>query len=273
MTALISFIRRHPLLIFFILAFAFSWWGWPLYHAHMSPVPIFSPGPCVAAFVVTALTAGRLGVRDLVQRMLRWRVGLRWYAVALALPALIAATAALFNTVFGATPRWPVQIDGWTDLALTFALNLLVPAFGGAWEEPGWRGYLLPQLLPLGQWPALLISGAIWGLWHAPIIAGGYNYPGFPILGIVEMCALTTAFALTQTALRIRYRSVYLTSFFHASVNASGLGVIPMFVLGVSPVVGGITGVVGVAAFGALGIVLLARTGAGGRGDVEVSRC
>src|SRR5262249_17558580 len=124
--------------------------------------------------------------------------------------------------------------------ALIFVQSLIVGGlittvftFG---EEFGWTGYLLVKLLPLSRWRAALIYGCIWGLWHAPIIVGGYNYPGYPVLGIFMMCALTTSFALSQTALRLRYRSVILTSFFHASINASGLGIIPMFALGVSPV-------------------------------------
>ena len=68
------------------------------------------------------------------------------------------------------------------------------------------------------------------------------------------------SFALTQTALRLRYGSVFLTSFFHASVNTQGLGVVPMLATGVSPVVGGVTGIVGILAFMALGVRLLART-------------
>ena len=46
-------------------------------------------------------------------------------------------------------------------------------AFG---EEVGWRGWLLPALHPLGVWPALLLSGVIWGLWHSPLILLGYNF-------------------------------------------------------------------------------------------------
>ena len=127
-------------------------------------------------------------------------------------------------------------------------------------EEFGWTGYLLVRLLPLGRWRAALLYGTIWGLWHAPIIAGGYNYPGYPVLGPAMMCLLTIAFALTQTALRLRYDSVYLTSFFHSSINTHGLGILPMFVAGVSPILGGVTGIVGIVTFMALGVWLLART-------------
>lgn len=145
-------------------------------------------------------------------------------------------------------------------LAQALTLGVLITSVFTFGEEFGWTGYLLVRLLPLGRWRAALIYGAIWGFWHAPIIAGGYNYPGYPVIGVVMMCVLTTAFALTQTALRLRFDSVMLTSFFHASINTQGLGVIPMLVIGVSPILGGITGVVGAIAFGALGAWLLART-------------
>jgi hypothetical protein len=89
---------------------------------------------------------------------------------------------------------------------------------------------------------------------------GGYNYPGYPVIGAGMMCCLTTAFALTQTALRLRSDSVLLTSFFHASINTQGLGIFSMLVAGVSPILSGVTGVVGIVTFLALGAWFLART-------------
>lgn len=144
--------------------------------------------------------------------------------------------------------------------AQSFTLGVLVASVFTFGEEFGWTGYLLMRLLPLGRWRAALIYGAIWGVWHAPIIAGGFNYPGYPLIGPLMMCALTITFALTQTALRLRFDSVLLTSFFHASINTQGLGILPMLVIGVSPILGGITGLVGIVAFGTLGTWLLART-------------
>jgi hypothetical protein len=144
--------------------------------------------------------------------------------------------------------------------AQSLTLGVLLTSVFTFGEEFGWTGYLLVRLLPLGRWRAALIYGAIWGLWHAPIIAGGYNYPGYPGIGAVMMCALTIAFALTQTALRLRFDSVLLTSFFHASINTQGLGLLPFLVIGVSPILGGITGLVGIVAFGTLGTWLLGRT-------------
>lgn len=177
-------------------------------------------------------------------------------------PALTQLSTRIEEAARGQTvpqlPPMPVLAAAMLAQGLTFGVVITsLFTFG---EEFGWTGYLLVHLLPLGRWRAALVYGTIWGLWHAPIIAGGYNYPDYPVLGPVIMCLLTTAFALTQTALRLRYNSVLLTSFFHASINCAGLGVLPMFVAGVSPVLGGVTGMVGILVFLALGAWLLART-------------
>jgi membrane protease YdiL (CAAX protease family) len=64
-------------------------------------------------------------------------------------------------------------------------------AFG---EELGWRGYLLPKLMPLGKWKAYVLVGIIWGLWHGPLVLAGFNYPAFPVLGVLGMIGMTTTF-------------------------------------------------------------------------------
>lgn len=78
-------------------------------------------------------------------------------------------------------------------LPVAAVINVL-PALG---EEIGWRGWLLPKLMPLGPLPALLISGVIWGLWHAPVILLGYNYPDAPgwlaLIMMVGMCTVIGA--------------------------------------------------------------------------------
>jgi hypothetical protein len=88
-------IKRHPLPAFFVLAYAFSWW----------PVPLgafLPPGPLFAALVVTAVVDGRSGLRALRNRLLRWRVGWRWYAIALGLPLAVVLGATTVNVGFGA---------------------------------------------------------------------------------------------------------------------------------------------------------------------------
>jgi membrane protease YdiL (CAAX protease family) len=169
-----SIVRRAPLASFLALTFAFSWSIWPLYAMSMIPVPIFAAGPFVAALIVTALTIGRTGVTDLFRRMLRWRVGPGWYVVALGLPVAITVMAVLITFALGVSPRWPTPGVDWLSLVGGLALNLLLPGLGGTWEEPGWRGYLLPQLQARrSSLIASLILGVIGVTWHLPLFLAG----------------------------------------------------------------------------------------------------
>lgn len=169
-----SALRRHPLITFFVLAYVFSWWPVPLYALGLSPSPIISFGPFLAAIVVLALTAGKAGVVALLRRMVRWRVRPVWYAVALLLPVAISGGAAGLNVLLGAQPPSSVELGAWTGLIPTFFLLLLVPGLGGAWEEPGWRGYALPKLqIGYSALLASLILGIVWAFWHLPLMVIG----------------------------------------------------------------------------------------------------
>jgi membrane protease YdiL (CAAX protease family) len=171
---LVSFIRRYPLITFFVLAYVLSWWPWILYALDLLPQPIVGFGPFLAAIVVLAITRGKTGVVGLLRRMVRWRVGLRWYAVALLLPVAISLAAAVFNVLLGAQAPSSVELGGWVGLFSTFFLLLLVPGIGGAWEEPGWRGYALPRL-QVGR-SALFASLILWigiVVWHVPLFMVG----------------------------------------------------------------------------------------------------
>jgi membrane protease YdiL (CAAX protease family) len=167
-------IRRYPLISFFVLAYALSWWPSILYALDLLPQPIVGFGPFLAALVVLAITRGKTGVVGLVRRMVRWRVGPRWYAVALLLPVAISLTAAVFNVLLGAQAPSSVELGGWTGLFSTFFILLLIPGLGGTWEEPGWRGYALPRL-QVG-YSALFASLILWvgiTVWHLPLMVVG----------------------------------------------------------------------------------------------------
>lgn len=96
----------------------------------------------------------------------------------------------------------------------------LIPALG---EELGWRGWLLPRLMPLGTLPALLVSGVIWGLWHAPLILLGYNYPDAPgWLGLTAMVGMCVVVGAVFGWLRLRSGSVWPAALAHAAFNGAG---------------------------------------------------
>jgi uncharacterized protein len=141
-------VRRHPLIWFAVLSLLLSWWAWPLYGLGLLPIPVAPFGPFLAALIVLAVAEGKAGVIGLFRRMGRWRVNLIWYLIALATPVVLSAVAVLVNIALGADVQLSTaNIDGLAVLS-TFAMVFLIPGLGGAWEEPGWRGYAVPRLQP-----------------------------------------------------------------------------------------------------------------------------
>ena len=219
-----SLVKRHPLIAFFVLAFALSWWPWILYAFGPSPTPIASFGPFLAALVVLAITQGKSGIGGLLRRMVRWRVGIRWYAVALLLPVGIALAATALNVLLGAQAPSAADLGGWTGLFSTFAVVLLIPGIGGTWEEPGWRGFALPSLQAgRSALVASLILGAVWALWHLPLVVATGQMGGWDIVNIMDWTlVLTWVYNVTGG-------SVLIVMLFHAMFNTvSGSFISPL---------------------------------------------
>jgi len=219
-----SVVRRHPLIVFFVLAYALSWWGWILYAFNPDLPPIASFGPFLAALVVLAITGGRAGVMGLLRRMVRWRVGPEWYAVALLLPVVITLAATVLNVLLGAQAPSSAELGGWTGLVPGFFLLLLIPGIGGAWEEPGWRGYALLQLqADRSALSASLILGVLWAFWHLPLmVVGQINWSD-----IVLVIAVSVVFAWVFNNAE---GSVLIAMMMHAMNNTiSGNFFSPMF--------------------------------------------
>jgi hypothetical protein len=145
-----------------------------------------------------------------------------------------------------------------TLLIVLFAASLVVgPTINGVFgfgEEFGWRGYLLPKLMPLGKLKAYPILGLIWGLWHTPLVLAGFNYPGYPVLGVVWMCLLTTAIGIFINEMTLRYKSSILAGSIHGAFNGQAYGIWRVLFPSVNPLLGGMTGLVGIAVLLALGL-------------------
>lgn len=151
-------------------------------------------------------------------------------------------------------------INPWLVVAAQLGSAILIaPLVNGLFtfgEEFGWRGYLLPKLLPLGERRALLISGVIWGVWHWPVIAMGHNYgfgyAGAPWTGMLLMVWFTVVTGVFLGWVTLRAGSVWPAVIGHAAINGiSALGVLflqgtPSSLLGPLPV--GLLGSLGWAA-------------------------
>ena len=184
MSRISDLVKRHPLVTFFILAYALSWWAWILYALGLFGGPIASFGPFLAAIVVLALTEGKAGLLGLFRRMIRWRVPPGWYAVALLLPVALTSIATALNVLLGAPAPSAAQLSAWPSVLSTFAVVLLIPGAGGAWEEPGWRGYAVPRLQNgRSALVASLILGVLIAGWHLPLmVAGQIHYSDFVLM-------------------------------------------------------------------------------------------
>lgn len=143
-------------------------------------------------------------------------------------------------------------------LFLAPALNFFT-CFG---EEWGWRGYLLPKMKDqLPTVPMLLITGIIWGLWHAPLTAIGHNYglgySGFPFTGIAMMCLFCTVLGIFMSFVALKTKSCIPAILAHGAVN--GIGAIGIYFTkdGGNPFIGPApTGIIGLIPFLIVAVVM-----------------
>ena len=134
-----SAVRRHPIITFFVLTYALTWGALPW-------ESFLATGPLLAALIVIPLTQGWAGLRDLGSRMIRWRVGWIWYALAIGLPIAVHLLTVVLNVALGAPAPSLAQFSPWYTILVVFAVRLINPLDGPLSEEPGWRGFAQPRL-------------------------------------------------------------------------------------------------------------------------------
>jgi uncharacterized protein len=184
----IKAVRRHPIATYALVAYGLSWGWWlPIAFRHQKirqgkVWPTHFPGlvgPLIAAVAVTAIIEGSHGVRDLRQRMFRWRLGRRGWALALGTPLLLLVLGLAFDSH-----------RSWTELGLLNGLPAFGPIFtwaafvfvNGIGEETGWRGFVLPHLRQRhGLVDSSLRLTLIWGAWHIPLFFIVDSFRGFNV--------------------------------------------------------------------------------------------
>src|SRR5215217_1844220 len=182
MTTIEAFIKRHPVLAFYALVFAISWGGILLVvgpggipaankgqFETLLPIAILAmvAGPSVAGILLTGLVYGKAGLREFLSRLLRWRVGARWYAVAL-LTAPLAFTAVCLVLSLTSSEFLPGILTS-DDKASVLLMGIFAGLVAGIFEELGWTGFATPTLLGRMRYGILatgLIVGVPWAVWH-----------------------------------------------------------------------------------------------------------
>src|SRR5215216_894002 len=208
MTTIRAFTKRHPLLSFYALAFAITWGGLIMVIGGPSEIPgspekfetrfglvllAWLAGPSVASILMTGLVHGRAGLREMLTRMTMWRVGARWYAVAL-LTAPLLSVAILLALSLSSSEYLPTILTT-GDKGALLLLGIVGTFVGGIFEELGWTGFATPTLLRRMRYGVLgrgLIVGVLWGVAHLPI----YYWASADLAG-----ALLPAFLLTAQVL------------------------------------------------------------------------
>jgi membrane protease YdiL (CAAX protease family) len=252
-------VRWREVAGFTALAYVIAWTVWaPLWPAALQSVvvgwtpsaygggslaPVGMFAPALAALLMRLLF--REGVRGSLGPLRRWR----WSVLAVLVPiGIVAVTIAVATTsglaVFhlgGAQPTWEVAIL----LLLVGTPVSALPAFG---EEYGWRGYLLPRLLPLGEVRASIVVALIWAPWHLPVLLVGLNFPGKgPLAVLTMMTAGVLALSLLFTRFFVASGGAVVTvALLHGSLNAFSDRLADPVHLAGDPFVVSVGGVVGI---------------------------
>jgi membrane protease YdiL (CAAX protease family) len=240
--------KQHPLAAYFALAYAITWAvglsiaaslrGWIGVQVPATAHYLAAYGPMLSAFIVTAMTAGTAGIRELVGRMTRWRVGIRWILVAVASPIALYLIAGLIMRVFsGAWPDWSrfgaaEELPGLAGLA-GWAFHTLTFGFG---EETGWRGFALPRLQKgRSARSATWILGVFWAIWHAAMFTYKANFIAMGIFDAVGWLVGMLSGAIVLTWLyNSTQGSILMVALWHGTYNATVAATEPLIAAVVS---------------------------------------
>jgi len=132
----------------------------------------------------------------------------------------------------------------WFALLSGLVAGITTNAVAGFGEELGWRGLLQKEFGYMGFWKSSAIIGVIWGVWHAPIILAGHNYPQHPLVGALMMIVLCILLAPIFSYVRFKAKSVVAAAIIHGSLNATA-GLSLMVIKGGNDLTVGVTGLAG----------------------------
>lgn len=237
-----AFARRHPLLTYFALTLLISWGGvflvvafgpgrFPVTVEEFRPylaigMPAMLAGPVLAGLLTTAFTDRRKGLRSLRSRLLRWRVGGRWYAIALLTPPL-TVLAALLPLSLVSADFLPAILTS-DDRSALLIIGITTGLAAGIFEEIGWTGFAAPKLaFRRNAVMSGLLLGGVWGLWHVVpwtvqngTPTGDLNLQTF-LPNVVFFLAVLPVFRVLMIMVYARTESGPVAMLMHAALSAT----------------------------------------------------
>ncbi len=207
---------------FFCVVYGFSWLLWAPAALDWLPPPfvvVGAFGPTFAGLLFTFRAHGSTGLFDLLRSARPQLIHLKVYSVSLMLPPVIIGAALLVVSILSGPPAWEPPFP-WFLIPGHLLVGLVL--LGPLHEEFGWRGYLLPRLLPRGVFTASLLVGISWGLWHLPLFfVEGSFYSHLPVwlflLSVVVVSFLYTGILVENEG------SLFGVLLLHASSNTATL--------------------------------------------------
>jgi membrane protease YdiL (CAAX protease family) len=254
MTRLKAFIARHPVASYFGVTFVISWGGALLAIGGSGAMRGTTPtsdarftyalitmlaGPSLTGILMTTLVYGRTGRREFLTRLLAWRVGAIWYAVAL-LTAPVVMTMTLL-ALSSASPAFLPGIFTTADQATLLLVSLAVGVSAGIFEELGWTGFAIPTLRRrYGVLVTGLIVGILWSAWHllpnvwaSRAASGELAMPAyFAGTAVAVFVGYLTAFRVLMVWLYDHTQSLFVAMLMHVSLTASLLILNPLDISG-----------------------------------------
>ncbi len=242
MTAIKPFVKSHPLLSYFALVFAISWGGVLIVAAPsgipapnkgqyeaLLPIAILAmvAGPSVSGILLTGLAYGKAGLSEFLSRLLRWRAGARWYAVALLAAPL--AFAAVYLVLSLTSSEFLPSILTSDDKASVLLMGVFAGLMAGVFEELGWTGFATPTLLGRMRYGVLatgLIVGVPWAVWHLLVAlwaSGTISGEFAPASYLLDPFLFLVAFRVLMVWVYDRTGSLLVAILMHASLTASSL--------------------------------------------------
>jgi len=256
MKNILDLIKKNPILSYFILTFTISWGslvvmiavnGMPATMAEAQaqlPIAIitFLGGPCISGLLMTGIMSGRKGYRELLSRLLKWRVGIGWYVFAIFSGPVVLLAVPLFLSLF--SPVFLPEIFSISNKTPMLILGIFSGIIVGICEEIGWTGFAIPRMRK--RYSVLLtglILGVLWGAWHILTndiwVIRAYTGPLPPALyatltGLGFLIGQLPPFRILMVWVYDRTGSLLISMIMHFSLTAVTVSFMPVSGIGTS---------------------------------------